>query len=101
MARKPVGMHVEDIRAALRKKFGTMAALSRHLGRHPNTVSTVISQPGHSITMEREIAKELGRDPYEIWPDRYHPDGTPLSTRAARIATAHLGADQRANEVAA
>lgn len=101
MARKPAGMHPEDIRAALRKKFGTMAALSRHLDRHPNTISTVISQPGHSITMEKKICELLEMTPFEVFPERYHADGTPISTRLARTSTGLRDDILRRNGVAA
>ncbi|MFT9091542.1 MAG: helix-turn-helix domain-containing protein [Gluconacetobacter sp.] len=101
MARKPIGMHVEDIKAALRKKFGTLAALSRHLGVHPNTVSITINQPGHSVPMERKICDILGHDPHEVWPDRFHPDGSPVRTRVDRTPTALRGEEHRANGVAA
>jgi Ner family transcriptional regulator len=101
MARKPVGMHVEDIKAELRKQFGTLAALSKRLGGNPNIVSCVLSQPGHSVPMERRIAEILGRLPQDVWPERYHADGSPVSFRAARIVTVSRDADQRANGVAA
>ncbi|NVN45167.1 helix-turn-helix domain-containing protein [Asaia bogorensis] len=101
MAQKPCGMHAEDIRAAIRKKYGTMAALSRKLGKHQNTVATVISQPGHSIVLEQRICEELGLKPEIAFPDRYHADGTPVSTRMARTNTALRATDLRRNGAAA
>jgi len=101
MARKPEGMNAEDIRAAIRKRYGTMSALSRKLGLHQNTVSTVISQPGHSAKVEQAIADTLGVSARDIWPDRYHDDGTPLSTRMARINTSRASSGLRANGAAA
>lgn len=101
MARKPVGMHIEDIKAELRKQFGSLVAVSRYFGLNSNAVSTVLSQPGHSIPTERKIAKLLGRDPYEVWPDRYHADGTPVSFRVDRIPSRSADVDLRRNGVAA
>lgn len=76
MARKPSGMHVEDIKAAIRKKWVTLAALSRHLGKNANAVTQTLATPGYSVPTELAIAKELGREPQEIWPDRFEHDGT-------------------------
>jgi len=90
-------MHAEDIRAAIRKKYGTMAALSRELGKHPNTVATVISQPGHSMIVERKICEALGFEPHVVFPDRYQYDGAPVSTRMARTNTALRAVDLRRN----
>lgn len=101
MARKPLGMHVEDIKASLRKKWGSLSALSRHLGRNSNAVTQVLATPGYSVPLEREIAKQIGREPYDVWPDRYHVDGTPVSFRADRTPTALPCAAHRQNEVAA
>ncbi len=101
MARKPSGMHVEDIKASLRKKWGSLAALSRHLGRNPNAVTQTLATPGYSVPIEIAIANELERNPHEVWPDRFHLDGSPVSVRVDRTPTALRGADQRANGVAA
>lgn len=79
MAHKPSGMHVEDIKSEIRKRFGTLASVSEQLGMARNGITNIISQPGYSISGERKVAKLLGRKPYEIWPDRYHADGTPVS----------------------
>lgn len=102
MAQKPSGMHVEDIKAALRKKYGSLAALSRYMGKNPNLVSTTISQPGHSVLMEREIATILGKTPYEVWGrDRFHADGSPVRTRVDRTPTCSLVDAHRQNGAAA
>nr|WP_298796064.1 helix-turn-helix domain-containing protein [uncultured Acetobacter sp.] len=101
MARKPLGMHVEDIKSSLRKKWGSLSALSRHLGRNPNAVTQALGTPGYSVPLEQAIADELGREPRDIWPDRYHMDGTPVSFRAERTPTALTGGAHRQDEVAA
>ncbi|WP_240161353.1 helix-turn-helix domain-containing protein [Gluconacetobacter azotocaptans] len=94
-------MHVEDIKAELRKRFGSLVRLSRSLGKNPNMVTCVLSTPGHSVPVEREIAKLLNREPHEVWPDRYHPDGTPISNRVDRTPSQALPVLHRANGVAA
>jgi Ner family transcriptional regulator len=101
MARKPLGMHVEDVKASLRKKWGSLSALSRHLGRNSNAITQALAQPGYSVPLEREIAKQIGREPHEVWPDRFHTDGTPVSFRADRTPTAMPCSTHRQNEVAA
>jgi len=94
-------MHAEDIKAAIRKKWGTLSALSRHLGKHKNIVAQTISTPGYSVPTERYIARELNRLPHDVWPDRFHYDGSPISVRAERIVSADGTADLRRNGVAA
>jgi len=101
MARKPSGMHAEDIKADLRKKWGSLSALSRHFGKNPNIVTQVISTPGYSVPMEIAIAAELGIPPHEVWPDRFHSDGTPIPMRVDRTPTRSAAQMQRANGVAA
>ncbi|MBR0559532.1 helix-turn-helix domain-containing protein [Neokomagataea anthophila] len=101
MARKPSGMHVEDIKASLRKKWGTLTALSRHLGRNPNVVTQALATPGYSVPVERAIAEELGRAPQDVWPDRFDHNGEPLSLRVERITSASISSDHRRNGVAA
>lgn len=101
MARKPLGMHVEDIKSSLRKKWGSLSALSKHLGKNQNAVTQTIATPGYSVPLEQAIADELGREPRDIWPDRYHLDGSPISFRAERTPTVLTCAAHRQNEVAA
>lgn len=101
MARKPSGMHVEDIKAELRKKWGTLAALSRHLGKNANAVTQTLATPGYSVPTELAIAQELNRKPFEVWPDRFEHDGTPVSFRVDRIPSRSADADLRRNGVAA
>lgn len=101
MAQKPMGMHLEDIKAALRKMYGSLAAFSVLIGRDSRAVSKTISTHGYSVPIEREIAKALKRKPQDIWPQRYHHDGSPVSLTAARIPTALRGSAHRQNEVAA
>lgn len=101
MARKPCGMHVEDIKSEIRKRFGSLSGVSKQIGLARNGISNILSQPGYSITGEQKVAKLLGREPYEIWPDRYHADGTPVSRVVDRQPTSTVPADLRQNGVAA
>ncbi|KDE20685.1 hypothetical protein AZ09_04370 [Acetobacter aceti 1023] len=101
MPQKHKGMHPEDIKAALRKMFGALAAFSRQIGRDSRSVSKTIATPGYSVPIEHEIAKVLKMKPQAIWPDRYHRDGSPISITVARIPTALPCAAHRQNEVAA
>ncbi|GBQ25032.1 putative transcriptional regulator [Gluconacetobacter sacchari DSM 12717] len=101
MAQKPRGLHPEEIKARLRILYGSLAAFSVLIGRGVAAVSKVIATPGYSVPIEREIAKALGMKPEEVWPDRYHEDGTPVSFTVDRTPTALPRADQRAKAVAA
>lgn len=101
MARKPCGMHVEDIKSEIRKRFGSLSGVSEQIGMARNGISNILSQPGYSISGEQKVAKLLSREPYEIWPDRYHADGTPVSRVVDRQPTSSVPADLRQNGVAA
>lgn len=75
MGTRPEGWHAEDIKAALRKKHRSMAALARAWGLHPNTIPVVL-QPGSRMPrVEELIARELGETPHTLWPDRWTPEG--------------------------
>ncbi|MFT8664018.1 MAG: helix-turn-helix domain-containing protein [Acetobacter orientalis] len=94
-------MHVEDIKSSLRKKWGSLSALSRHRGKNQNAATQTIATPGYSVPLEQAIADELGREPRDIWPNRYHFDGSPISFRAERTPTVLTCAAHRQNEVTA
>ncbi|MBL7232088.1 helix-turn-helix domain-containing protein [Komagataeibacter oboediens] len=101
MAQKPQGLHPEDIKSRIRKKFGTLSALGVHLKRSPNTISNAIYQPGYSVPLERQIADAIGMEPYEVFPDRFHNDGSPVRVRADRTPTCPLPDAHRQNGAAA
>ena len=84
MTQKCTDWHPEDVRAEIRKRFGTMAALGRLLGVSKTAVPNTINQPGYSVKMEARLAEVLGKKAPEIWPSRYHRDGSPISFRAER-----------------
>jgi Ner family transcriptional regulator len=81
MAHDPKGMHPEDIKAALRRRYGTMRALSAIWKQHPSAISRVLLDPRYSIPTERLIAKALDKPPHEIWPERWSDNGERLLPR--------------------
>lgn len=73
--------HPEDIKAALRKRGMTLAALARTAGFSKQVLSMCLggraSERGDKI-----IAKALGLKPHQIWPSRYRANGERLRFRA-------------------
>lgn len=63
-------MHVEDIKAALRKQGWTLASIAKELGIGPSAVSHALIRQ-RSRRVERVVASKLGLSPQEIWPQRY------------------------------
>lgn len=63
-------MHPEDIKAELRKKQSSLSAIARSLHVYPSAVSAVIRYK-RSRRIERAIAKALGTQPGNLWPERY------------------------------
>lgn len=94
MARKSSGWHVENTKAEIRKRFGTLAAFARLAKLSPQIVSDVLRSPNASSRVEKIIAAHLEVSPAEIWPDRWTPDGKKidraefLRQRRAERATA-------------
>lgn len=84
---QPQGWHTEDIKAALRKQFGSLSALSVAWGLHPSAVSGAINGRKRSVPVERRIAKALRRTPHTLWPDRWSPSGSPLPRGADHTRT--------------
>ena len=90
----PQGWHREDIRAALRKKHGTLSALSVSWGLHPSTVAVALSTPGIAA-VERRIAAEIGVHPHTLWPDRWSPEGVQLPRRGKNRSRKRPGAHRQ------
>jgi Ner family transcriptional regulator len=78
MARHPKGMHAEDIKAALRRRHGTLRALAKTWGKHPTSISQVFMNPRYSIPTEKLIAQALDKPLHAIWPDRWNEEGESL-----------------------
>ncbi len=78
MAQIPPGWHPEDIKAALRKRYGSLRAICRTWGSNRAAISNALRDPAHSVPTEMRIALALGVRPQELWPDRWGADGKAL-----------------------
>lgn len=74
------GPHPEEIKAAIRKRDRTLAALSRDHGYGEDAVRKALQRPWPAV--ERIIADFLGLEPWALWPERYDADHKPLRGRA-------------------
>lgn len=85
------GMDREDIKASIRKRGWTLEGLSSHWGYCSNAISVTLGRPWPAV--EERIARFLRKSPSQIWPDRYHQDGTPNGrrTRQHRISCSSGG----------
>jgi Ner family transcriptional regulator len=81
VVRPGVGWHHEDIKAELRKRYGSLATFAERLGTSRQSISGVLTNPLASTRLERLIADALEVDPSIIWPMRWRPDGSPISRR--------------------
>lgn len=94
------GWHPEDIKAALRKRHGTLTRLCRQWGLSSNVISIALHRDSLLWTVERRIADALEVPPHTLWPDRWHPDGTPVPP-AERKASRNRPVAHRPNAKAA
>lgn len=78
MAHKPPGWHREDIKAALRKRHGTLRELCARWGYGERAISMVLLDPRYSRPLEQRISGALGVEPHILWPDRWTADGSPV-----------------------
>lgn len=60
-------MHPEEIKAALRMKGVTLAALADDLGISRSTVCLIVSGKGTSARVQNAVAKLLGKPVSSIW----------------------------------
>lgn len=72
---KKADWHPEDVKAAVRKTGATLTGLSVAHGFHPSAAGQMLRTPW--ARMQAIVAKCIGVPPQEIWPSRYHPDGSP------------------------
>jgi len=79
------GWHREDIKAAIRKRGITVTELSELNGLEAAACRAALIR-GH-IRGEQVIASFLGVAARELWPDRYHEDGTPKHPRVRRSSS--------------
>lgn len=74
--KKPVtDWHRADIKAELEKRGYSLSRLARTNGYARRSASQALFMPWPK--MERLIADAIGVEPKDIWPSRYHEDGTP------------------------
>ena len=79
MAPRPgQGWHPEDIKAALRKRYGAITHLSVRWGYATSHITQAIRKSNYSRRVELRIAEALDLLPHILWPDRWSPDGKPL-----------------------
>lgn len=88
---KPKNRHPEDLKAAIRKTGRTLEGFSTELGYAPAAVGIAIRRRWHEVRVG--IAELLGKPLQQLWPEDYHPDGTPKlhrprseTSRAARLS---------------
>ncbi|ARR52029.1 hypothetical protein HY78_00420 [Rhizorhabdus wittichii DC-6] len=73
--------HPEDLKAELRKKFGSLQRFEDERGLRRDAVAAAIRRP-HAL-VELAIAEALNRPAHQIWPSRYNADGTRRSPQPA------------------
>jgi Ner family transcriptional regulator len=71
-----------DVLYAVRRTGTTLQQLSLKLGYHRGTLGNALHTPAPKY--ERLIAEHLKRTVQDVWPTRYHPDGSPKSGRGER-----------------
>lgn len=84
MPKKPASQdwHNADVIAAIRKTGTNISQLSLRAGIGYGVLRNALFKP--YPTYERMIAAHLDLKPQDIWPSRYHADGTPKSGRGER-----------------
>ena len=83
--------HPADIKAALEKKGWTLRALAAHHGIKGSSSLSHTFERSFPLN-EKRIADAIGVPVQQIWPSRYHPDGTkkPRGLRGAIASVASL-----------
>ncbi|WP_425475247.1 helix-turn-helix domain-containing protein [Sphingomonas silueang] len=86
--------HPEDIKAAIRKRFRTIAAFERSAGLPKRSVKDVLrgrSRP----TVARAIADGIGKPVHKLFPNRFKaPHGDSLSTASPPLHRKLSGGEQ-------
>lgn len=83
----------EDIKAELRRRGHTAAALARAHGVAPSVIGQAFISP--SKKGELIIAKALRLAPHEVWPDRWCADGSRrFDKRQSRYSRADTAAQR-------
>jgi lambda repressor-like predicted transcriptional regulator len=71
-------MHKEDIRAGIRKSFGTLEKAAAEYGVCRQFMNSVLKGEKRSERVERAIAATLGKCVEEVFPERYPQTGESL-----------------------
>ena len=71
----PQDWHRADIVAAVWKRRSSLIRLSRQNGYADGSLCLALHRPWPKA--EKIIADFIGVRPHDIWPSRYHADGTP------------------------
>ncbi|KKC27426.1 helix-turn-helix domain-containing protein [Sphingomonas sp. SRS2] len=74
--------HPEDLKAELRKKFGSLQHFETEYGLRPNSAAAGLRRPYEQV--ERAVAEALDRPASQIWPSRYAEDGERFSPQPTR-----------------
>lgn len=92
-------MHPEDIKAAIRKKSSSQAAISRKLGVSGMAVNHVVTGRQKSERIARLICEITGLPASQLWPGKYPGlellQSAQASDRARRASTSTKTAGRR------
>lgn len=73
----PAPWHAEEIKARLRMRGTSLSEIANELGISAPVVSVTIRYSNRrSRRVENAVAKAIGVEPSEIWPDRYSRKAT-------------------------
>lgn len=76
-------MHPEDIKAEIRKRGSTLAALAAAVGMHKQVLSLALASRT-SWRAEEAIAAFLEKPAASIWPSRYDAKGIRINLRRSK-----------------
>ena len=76
-----LALHREDIKAELRKRYGSVADFERTEGLPPRSVKDVLAGKSRP-EIARAVARALNRPPHVVFPDRFSPNGDTLNRRS-------------------
>jgi Ner family transcriptional regulator len=71
--------HREDIKAELRKRYGTLCALSTGWGMNAQAITHTLLRPHHHKPTARRIAAALDLSPHDLWPSVFQPETCSVS----------------------
>lgn len=86
-----IAPHPEDIKAELRKRYGTITEFERVHSLSPRSVKDVLrgrSRPGTA----KAIAAAIGKDLHKLFPGRYTPNGDTIIRRRPAVHRQIVGA---------